>query len=64
MDQTYGVDNLVRSGLQPARSRARVGERGGRNALSLGVKTTHFDVLLARLSTSEESAAVVVEQRK
>ena len=37
------VNDLVGSGLQPAGGSARVGESGGRNALSLGVKTTHCD---------------------
>lgn len=36
------VDNLVRGGLEPRGSGARVGESGGGNALALGVKTTHF----------------------
>lgn len=36
------VDNLVGGGLEPGRGGARVGDGGGRNALSLAVKTTHF----------------------
>lgn len=35
------LDDLVGSGLQPRRGSARVGDGGGRNALSLAVKTTH-----------------------
>ena len=37
------VDNLIRSGLQPGGSGARVGDGRGRNALALAVKTTHID---------------------
>lgn len=36
------VDNLLGGGLEPRGGGARVGERRGRNALALGVKTTHF----------------------
>lgn len=36
------VDNLVGGGLEPGRGGARVGNGGGRNALALGVKATHF----------------------
>lgn len=36
------VDNLLRSGLQPRRRSTGVGNRRGRNALALRVKTTHF----------------------
>lgn len=35
------VDDLLGGGLEPRRRGARVGERGGRNALSVAVKTTH-----------------------
>lgn len=37
------VDNLIRSGLQPGGSGARVRDGRGRNALALAVKTTHID---------------------
>jgi len=36
------VDNLLGGGLQPRGSSAGVGNSRGRNALALGVKTTHF----------------------
>ena len=35
------LDDLVGGGLQPRRGGARVGNCGGRNALSVAVKTTH-----------------------
>lgn len=35
--------DLVGSGLEPRRGGAGVGDGGGRNALALAVKTTHFD---------------------
>ena len=37
------LNNLLGGSLEPARGSARVGESGGRNALSLRVKATHFD---------------------
>ena len=37
------VNDLIGGGLEPRRGAARVGERGGADALSLGMKTTHFD---------------------
>ena len=37
------VNDLVGGGLEPRRGAARVGERGGADALSLGMKTTHVD---------------------
>jgi hypothetical protein len=40
------VNNLVGGGLEPRRRSARVGERGGGNALALAVKTTHFDLVM------------------
>lgn len=36
------VDDLLGGGLEPRGGVARVGDRGGRNALALGVKTAHF----------------------
>lgn len=36
------LDDLVGGGLQPSRSGSGVGERGGRNALALGVKSAHL----------------------
>lgn len=36
------VNDLLGGGLEPRRRVARVGDRGGRNALSLGVKTAHL----------------------
>jgi len=36
------LDDLLGGGLQPRRGRSRVGESGGRNALSLAVKTAHI----------------------
>lgn len=36
------VNDLVAGDLEPRRSSARVGDGGGRDALSLAVKTTHF----------------------
>jgi hypothetical protein len=36
------LDDLVGGGLEPGGSGARVGESGGRNALSLAVKSTHL----------------------
>lgn len=35
------LNNLLGGGLEPGRGSTAVGESGGRNALSLGVKTTH-----------------------
>lgn len=40
------VNDLLGGGLEPGRGSAGVGNGGGRNALSLGVKTAHFDVLV------------------
>ena len=37
------VDDLLGGGLEPCRGGARVGDGGGRNALSVAVKTTHGD---------------------
>lgn len=37
------LNDLLGGGLQPRRRVARVGDGGGRNALSVAVKTTHFD---------------------
>lgn len=37
------LDDLLGGGLQPCRRGARVGERGGGNALALAVKTAHVD---------------------
>jgi len=37
------LNDLLGSGLQPSRGVARVGDGGGRYALSVAVKTTHFD---------------------
>ena len=37
------VNDLIGGGLEPRRGAARVGERGGADALSLGMKTTHVD---------------------
>lgn len=42
------VNDLFGSGLEPGRGGTRVGDGRARNALSLAVKTTHFD-LLARV---------------
>lgn len=36
------VDDLLGGGLEPRGGVARVGDRGGRDALALGVKTAHF----------------------
>lgn len=36
------VDDLVGGGLQPRGGSARVGDRGGRNALALAVKSAHL----------------------
>jgi hypothetical protein len=36
------LDDLLGGGLQPRRGGSRVGESGGRNALSLAVKTAHL----------------------
>ena len=36
------VDDLIGGGLQPSGSGARVGDRGGRNTLSVAVKSTHL----------------------
>lgn len=36
------VNDLLGGGLEPRRGVAGVGDGGGRNALSLAVKTTHF----------------------
>ena len=46
------VNDLIGGGLEPRRGAARVGERGGADALSLGMKTTHVDGIgwLSRLS--------------
>jgi hypothetical protein len=41
------LNNLLGGGLQPRRSGARVGESGGRNALSLAVKSAHLVCLAA-----------------
>lgn len=35
------VNDLLGGGLQPRRRVARVGDRGGRYALAVGVETTH-----------------------
>lgn len=40
------LDNLLGGGLQPGGSGARVGEGAGRHALTLAVKSTHFDEVL------------------
>lgn len=39
------VNNLVGSGLEPGRGGTRVGDSRGRDALSLAVKTTHFEIV-------------------
>lgn len=39
------VDDLLGGGLEPCRGSARVGDGAGRNALALGVKTAHFEVV-------------------
>lgn len=39
------VNDLVGSGLEPGRGGTRVGDSRGRNALSLAVKTTHFEIV-------------------
>lgn len=49
------VDNLLGGGLQPRGRSAGVGNSRGRNALALGVKTTHF----AEVSGEESWSAVV-----
>lgn len=36
------INDLLGGGLEPGGGVAGVGDGGGRNALSLGVKTTHF----------------------
>lgn len=36
------LDDLLGGGLQPCRRGARVRDRGGRNALAVAVKSTHF----------------------
>jgi hypothetical protein len=53
------VNDLLGSGLQPGRGSTRVRNGGGRNALSLAVKTTHFDGLVGGLS----AAAIAVGGR-
>jgi hypothetical protein len=40
------IDDLLGGGLDPRSRLARVGDGGGRNALSLGVKTTHFELVV------------------
>jgi hypothetical protein len=40
------LNDLVGGGLDPRSRSARVGDGGGRNALSLGVKTTHFELVV------------------
>lgn len=40
------VNNLLGGGLEPGGGGARVGDRGGRNALALGVKTAHFELMV------------------
>lgn len=39
------VNDLFGSGLEPGRGGTRVGDSRGRNALSLAVKTTHFEIV-------------------
>lgn len=51
------LDDLVGRGLEPRRGGARVGNRRGRNTLSVAVKTTHFDDL--RNSTVSRDGRVV-----
>jgi hypothetical protein len=49
------LDNLVGGGLEPRRGGARVGNGGGRNALTLAVKSTHLvGVVLVMLLTEVE----------
>ena len=55
------LNNLLGGGLQPRRSGARVGESGGRNALSLAVKSTHL-VGFVLVVAAERLGEVVVER--
>jgi hypothetical protein len=53
------LNDLLGSGLQPSGGVARVGDGGGRYALSVAVKTTHFGGLVrgAGVSTGVEVRA-------
>lgn len=50
------LDDLLGGGLQPGGSSARVGESGGRNALSLAVKSTHFGCAVVVVMKDEVDA--------
>lgn len=60
------VNDLLGGGLEPGRGGTRVGDGRARNALSLAVKTTHFD-LFARVMKLVVvlllSTTVVAEQK-
>lgn len=47
------LDDLLGGGLQPRRGSARVGNRGGRNALALAVKSTHLGGVVVVLEMLE-----------
>ena len=58
------VNDLLGGGLQPRRRGARVGDGGRGNALSLAVKTTHFDVLVVKKKVPEGECRRVVARSK
>ena len=58
------VNHLVGGGLEPRRGGTRVGDGRGRNALSLAVKTTHFDVLVVKKKVPEGKCRRVVARSK
>lgn len=58
------VNDLLGGGLQPRRRGTRVGDGGRGNALSLAVKTTHFDMLVVKKKVPEGECRRVVARSK
>ena len=54
------VDYLLGGGLDPRGRGARVGDRGGRNALSVAVKTTHVGGCVLSIGCIENRGCEVV----
>ena len=58
------LNDLLGGGLQPRRRGTRVGDGGRGNALSLAVKTTHFDMLVVKKKVPEGECRRVVARSK